>query len=177
MQTGHLMCTSDRKHLRAKRRIGCRPYPAKAGTSSYASTVHSNRGSPRLGDRERSNRCTLTPDTFSARQQTYEPLSIILRDIFVSGERYLYWYRISPRITAKSSQQRNTGRRTPWCGHHRNNSCTSPGFINWRRKRLFRHKEQSSQAAYSQRYSARQSVGTVRPRGHTPAQRVARRNK
>ena len=58
-----------------------------------------------------------------------------------------------------------------------NDSRTSPWFINWRRKRLVRHKEQSSQTAYSQRYSARQSVGTVRRRGHAPPQRVEGRNK
>ena len=35
----------------------------------------------------------------------------------------------------------------------------------------------SSQAAYSQHYSARQFVGTVRPRGHAPPQRIEGRNK
>jgi hypothetical protein len=37
----------------------------------------------------------------------YGPFSIILRYIFVSAWRHLYWYRISPCTTGKSSQQRN----------------------------------------------------------------------
>ena len=47
---------SARRRRRGTRPTGCRPFPAKAGIRSSASTARWNRGSTRLGSRERSSR-------------------------------------------------------------------------------------------------------------------------
>ena len=53
------MSISDRRLRWARKTIGYRPSPAKAGAPYYASTVRLSRGSTRLGGPERLSRCSL----------------------------------------------------------------------------------------------------------------------